>query len=134
VVAKSYGPQFQAPKQIESLQPALQPALQPKPQVGKTEFQRILEQKTSAADGSISFSAHAAKRLEQRSIDLTVDDVQRLNNAVDRAAGKGARESLVLLNDLAFVVSVPNRTVITAMDSTLMKENVVTKIDSAVIA
>lgn len=134
MIAKIYGPQIQKPAKIEGLAPAPQPALQPRPLDGKTEFQRILEQKTSAVDGGITFSAHAAKRLEQRSINISSDDVQRLSKAVDRAAGKGARESLVLLNDLALVVSVANRKVITAMDSQNMKENVVTNIDSAVIA
>jgi len=134
VVAKMYGPQFQAPKQIDALQPAAQPSVQPRPQTGKTEFQRILETKTAGSSQVLSFSAHAAKRLQQRSVDLSAEDMTRLSDAVDRAAGKGARESLVLMNGLAFVVSVTNRTVITAMDTDSMKENVITKIDSAVIA
>jgi len=129
-----YGPQFQAPRQIDTLQPAVQPSVQPKIQTGKTEFQKILETKTAASGQVLSFSAHAAKRLQQRSVDLTAEDMTRLSDAVDRAAGKGARESLVLMNGLAFVVSVTNRTVITAMDTDSMKENVITKIDSAVIA
>jgi len=97
---------------------------------GKSSFQQILEQKTQG----LSFSAHAMKRLNQRNISLSDSDMNRLSSAVDRASGKGARESLVLLNDMAFVVSVSNRTVITAMDTDGMKENVVTNIDSAVIA
>jgi len=135
VVAKMYGPQFQAPRQLDPLQPAPQtPLQQPGQQTGKTEFQKILEQKTAGAGSALSFSAHAAKRLQQRSMELTSEDVTRLSDAVDRAAGKGARESLVLMNGLAFVVSVTNRMVITAMDTESMKENVITKIDSAVIA
>jgi flagellar operon protein len=53
---------------------------------------------------------------------------------VDRAEEKGARDSLVLLRDMAFIVSVSNRTVVTAMDGERLKENVFTNIDSAVIA
>ena len=135
MVAKMYGPQFQAPNQIGPLQkPAAPPAMQQAPAAARTEFQKLLEQKTATVGGGISFSAHAAKRLQQRSLELSDDDVKRIAGAVDRAAGKGARESLVLLNGMAFVVSVTNRTVITAMDPQQMKENVVTQIDSAVIA
>lgn len=134
MVAKLYGPQIQKPAQIDRLGPAAQPALQPRPVIERSDFQKILAEKTAAAGGGLTFSAHAAKRLEQRSIDLTAEDVTRLSKAVDKAAGRGARESLVLLNDLALVVSVSNRKVITAMETDNMKENVVTNIDSAVIA
>ncbi len=61
-------------------------------------------------------------------------DMTTLQLAVNRAEEKGARDSLVLLRDMAFIVSVPNRTVVTAMDSEHLKENVFTNIDSAVIA
>lgn len=61
------------------------------------------------------------------------DELSRLAGGVNRAAAKGARESLVLMDDKAFVVSVRNRTVITAVDGENMKENVFTNIDSAVI-
>jgi flagellar operon protein len=129
-----YGPQTPRPQQVGQVG-AYQPVAQPTPQqVGKSDFQRILEEKTAAAGGGVSFSSHAIKRLEQRSIALSADDVSRLTGALDRAATKGARESLVLLDDLALVVSVTNRKVITAMDREHMKENVVTNIDSAVIA
>jgi flagellar operon protein len=135
VVAKMYSPQFQSPIPVTGLpQPAAQPMAPQKPQVGKTEFQTLLEQKTADVGGALSFSSHAAKRLEQRSINLSPDDIQRISGAVDRAADKGARESLVILNNLAFVISVDNRKVITAMDTDAMKENVITHIDSAIIA
>ena len=82
----------------------------------------------------VTFSGHALQRLERRGI--TVDDqtLARLGSAVDRAAAKGSRSSVVLVDDSAFVVSVPNRTVITAVDREHMKEQVFTNIDSAVIA
>ena len=131
MVAKTYGPQFQKPQQIT--QPPVQKPLQPQPTTTKTEFQRILEEQTARGNG-VSFSAHAAKRIEQRQISMSPEDLTRLASAVDRAANKGARESLVLLNDLAFVVSVTNRKVITAMGVEKMKENVITNIDSAVLA
>jgi flagellar operon protein len=68
-----------------------------------------------------------------RGIQLTREDQARLREAVDRAQAKGARDSLILMRDLAFVVSVRNRTVITALDGPSMRENVFTNIDSAVI-
>lgn len=130
MVSKIYGPSVPKANQVGQVGA---PVAVPRPRsasLGKTEFQRILEQKT----GYIEFSAHAAKRLAQRGVELTTQDVDRIAEAVDRAREKGSKESLVLLNGLAFVVSVPNRTVITAIDMESMKENVVTNIDSAVIA
>jgi flagellar operon protein len=82
---------------------------------------------------SLKFSAHAKERLALRNINLSQDDMARMNAAVDKAASKGARQSLLVMEHQAFIVSVPNRTVITAMDGGSMKENVFTNIDSAVI-
>jgi flagellar operon protein len=82
----------------------------------------------------VKFSQHALQRLESRNIKLDSEQMQRLQGAVDKAAQKGSRESLVLMdNTLAFVVSVRNRTVITAMDGTSIKDNVFTNIDSAIV-
>lgn len=81
----------------------------------------------------VKFSQHAIERLQSRNIQLDQSDMDKLTDAVDKAAQKGSRESLVLMNNLALVVSVKNRTVITAMDGASMKENVFTNIDSAVI-
>ncbi|NLU10275.1 MAG: flagellar protein, partial [Tepidanaerobacter acetatoxydans] len=61
------------------------------------------------------------------------DQKEMINNAVDKAEQKGVRESLILMNDMAFVVSIKNRTVITAMNGDSVKENVFTNIDGAVI-
>jgi flagellar operon protein len=82
----------------------------------------------------VRFSAHALQRAERRGIDLSPATLRRLNDGVDRAAGKGARASVVFVDQTAFVVSVPNRTVITAVDREHMKQQVFTNIDSAVIA
>ncbi|MDN5325490.1 MAG: hypothetical protein PWP41_185 [Moorella sp. (in: firmicutes)] len=73
------------------------------------------------------------ERLESRGINLSAQQMARLEDGVRRAAGKGARESLVLLDDLALVVSVKNRTVITAAARQDLQENVFTNIDSAVL-
>lgn len=81
----------------------------------------------------LKFSQHAVERLASRRIELSGADLAKLGSAVDKAARKGARDSLILMNDLALVVSVKNRTVITAMDGDSLKDNVFTNIDSAVI-
>ncbi len=87
-----------------------------------------------AAPGDVSFSKHALERLGRRGIQVEPGQAQRLGAAVDAAAQKGSRSSLVLVDDLAFVVGVPARTVITAIDQQSMKEKVFTNIDSTVIA
>jgi flagellar operon protein len=82
----------------------------------------------------VSFSKHAVQRLERRNLAVDAAAMQRLQDGVDRAAGKGARDAVVLVDDAAFVVSVTNRTVVTAVGKDQMKDHVFTNIDSAVIA
>jgi flagellar operon protein len=93
-------------------------------------------QELSQADKSqqLQFSKHALARVERRGIELDSATLGRLSQGVQRAASKGSRDSLVLVDGTAFVVSVSNRTVITAVGSEHMKDNVFTNIDSAVIA
>ena len=100
---------------------------------GAGSFAEILRQETAKQVGELKFSSHATSRLASRRIELSAAQMKSLNEAVSRAADKGCRESLVLMGNLAFVVSVKNKTVITVMDGEHMKENVFTNIDSAVI-
>ena len=83
---------------------------------------------------SCSSPSHALARVQRRGIELDPATLGRLSQGVGRAASKGSRDSLVLVDGTAFVVSVSNRTVITAVGSEHMKDNVFTNIDSAVIA
>jgi flagellar operon protein len=87
-----------------------------------------------AAGQPLQFSRHALARVQRRGIELDSGTLGRLSQGVQRAAGKGSRDSLVLVDGTAFVVSVSNRTVITAVGPEHMKDNVFTNIDSAVIA
>lgn len=96
---------------------------------GSPSFSDLLKK----ADEKLKLSAHAQARLNSRSIQLTDADWERIQAGVDRAAAKGAKEALVLTDKAALVVSVKNRTVITAVDPASMRENVFTNIDSAVI-
>jgi len=97
----------------------------------KTSFTQVLAQTLSG----VQFSQHALDRLQARNIKLGPVELTKLNTAVEKAAQKGAKESLVLMNNnnLALVVSVKNKTVITAMDGASIKDNIFTNIDSAVI-
>lgn len=97
---------------------------------GDDSFGKIFEEELK----KLKFSAHARSRLVSREMDISPEEFSRLENAVDRIEKKGGNESLVLLDNRAFIVNVPNRTVITAVDSTQLKENVFTNIDSAVFA
>ena len=82
----------------------------------------------------VKFSKHALERISSRGVSLDPASIERLNNAVEAAGNKGASESLVLMDELALIVSVKNRTVITAMPSTETRGNVFTSIDSAIVA
>ncbi|MDR3572532.1 MAG: TIGR02530 family flagellar biosynthesis protein [Anaerolineaceae bacterium] len=82
----------------------------------------------------VHFSNHAQKRLESRSITLTDSSVSRLSNAINKAEKRGGKSSLVLMDDMAFIVNVPDRTVVTAMNANSRGEGVFTQIDSVVFA
>lgn len=82
----------------------------------------------------VQFSNHAAKRIERRDLDLDAGRLNRLNSAISRAAEKGAKNSVVMLDDLAVVVDVRDRKVVTAINAQQGKERVFTNIDSVVIA
>ena len=82
----------------------------------------------------LKFSAHADRRLKSRNIELDPQQLKALDKAVNNAAAKGSRDSLVLLDNLALLVNIPNRTVVTAMDRSEMESNIITNIDSAVFA
>ena len=123
---------------IGHVRPAAGPAeTQARKSAGTAEagFDRVLADKLRGqeAPGALKWSAHAVQRLSQRQISITPETQQRLEGAVDRLAAKGARESVVLVDRMAFVVSVANRTVITAVDQAGMKDQVFTNIDSAVV-
>jgi len=116
------------------IQPLSTPKTEPQPKAPEKKgdsFQKVLEQKLKGKE--IRFSRHAAERMMNRSIELNNQDLKRLDDAVQKAAEKGAKESLVVMGDNAYVVSVKNNTVITALDGSSMRENVFTNIDSAII-
>lgn len=105
---------------------------------GQSPFQRTPSAGAAGAFEAIlsdrlKLSGHAQTRLASRNLQLGKEEWDRVLGGVDKAAEKGAKESLVMVDDIALVVSVRNRTVITAMDRENLKNNVFTNIDSAVI-
>ena len=92
-------------------------------------FQQVLKQEITG----IKFSQHAQQRLRVRNIQMTDRELQKVNDGLEKVSGKGGKAALFLMGDLAMVVNVPNKTVITVMDGQSMKENVFTNIDSAII-
>lgn len=95
----------------------------------KASFSDVL----AASARRVNFSRHAVRRLEEREITLSSQELERLDGMVDRMAAKGARQALILMNDTAFVLAVPKRTVITVLDGDHAKDNIFTNIDSAAI-
>ena len=98
-------------------------------------FSEVLQEKMS---GSVTFSKHAQKRINSRQIGMNEQEIDKLKEVIGKLETKGVKESLVLLQnrdreDFAFVVNVKNRTVITAITETMMKENIFTNIDSTVV-
>ena len=112
---------------------SVQPGGAQKPAQPKNgDFASALSQ--AEASNDLRFSNHAKQRMESRNINLSSQDLSSLNQAVERAEEKGSRDSLVILRETAFVVNVPNRTVITAVRGNDSREGVFTNIDSTVFA
>ncbi|NLW57129.1 MAG: flagellar protein [Firmicutes bacterium] len=120
--------------------PPVSPVDQVRPSVSKqrttapqreavANFQEILSEKLAA---ELKISAHAQKRMAERGINLSPREIEGIKEAVAKAQTKGCRDSLVVLDRVALVVSVENKTVITAVDAGKLKDNVFTNIDSAV--
>ena len=97
-------------------------------------FQDILKakQETAGTRRELKFSKHASNRLTDRNITLTNSQRERLESGAVKAGEKGIQESLVVVDELAFIVNIPNKTVITAMDTSDTADNVFTNIDGAV--
>jgi len=107
---------------VERAVPSKQPAAAAKPR-----FADMLR------NNLVRLSHHAEERLQQRGIDLSEEQLEKIRSAIDKAERKGAKESLMLMNDLALIVNVKNKTVVTAMDTNAIDDHVFTQIDSAVI-
>ena len=94
----------------------------------------LLEAMDSSRETTLKFSKHASNRLADRNIELTKEQMERLTQGTNKAGSKGIKDSLVMVDHLAFIVNIPKNTVITAMDQSQADENIFTNIDGAVIA
>jgi len=109
---------------------------QPAEETKGLPFNEFLEQKINTQEPlapELKFSAHAKSRLTSRGIELSSDEILRMQDAIQRAGAKGSKESLILTDKAAFIVSVKNNTVITAVDRDSLKENLFTNIDSTIM-
>lgn len=118
-------------ERINGLRQLHQLGLPQRPAQGAQSFGEALDRQVEQAR-SLKFSAHALERMDARGIRLSEGDLKNLASAADAAASKGSREALFLMQDAGFIVSVRNRTVLTALDTQMLNERVVTNIDSAV--
>ena len=98
----------------------------------KDSFKSILTEMLRK-NSEVNFSKHAVKRAIDHNIELTDENLSRLNEGVKMASEKNLEEPLILVGNTAFLVNIPNNTVITAVDSSDMKGNVFTNIDGTVI-
>lgn len=113
--------------------PGQRPAKRPQqPTAASGSFDQLLQNKID--QGGIKFSKHAVDRMSNRGIQFNANQLQRLEKAVSAVEAKGGKDSLVMLDDRALLVSVKNDTVVTVVDRDQLRNNVFTNIDSAVIA
>ena len=114
---------------------------------GQVSFKDVLNQSTAEVGltapikqeakvdlgNNIKFSNHAIERMQSRGISYSPEDMTRLTQAVSKAAAKGSKDTLILMDQSALIVSVKNNTVVTVMDKNALKENVFTNIDSTIV-
>ena len=100
--------------------------------IPSTNFNQILEQHIKN-NKELKFSKHATERLKERNIQLDQKEIARLDKAIDNAAKRGIKETLIIMDNRAFIASVSNKTIITATTEGDMKDNIFTNIDGAVI-
>jgi len=97
----------------------------------KNSFKDLLKNKLNKEN--LNFSKHAQKRINARDMKVEDKELKKLKEGVAKAKEKGGQESLIMVDDNAYIVSIDNETVITAMGEDDIKDNVFTNIDSAVI-
>ncbi|MCB2297161.1 TIGR02530 family flagellar biosynthesis protein [Clostridium tagluense] len=97
-----------------------------------TDFKQVLDKQIKKEE-CFTISSHAAQRLNSRNIDFDDADMKKINQGINMAEDKGAKQSLILYKDMALITSIKNRTVITALDKNQSEMNIITNIDSVVM-
>ncbi len=116
---------------VKSTDSAKTTKVQNQSQVGHPSFNDVLN-KIKDGEG-VKFSKHAMDRLDSRNINLTEAEMNRIHDGIGKAKNKGVREALIMMDNKAFIASVQNNTIITAVTDEQLKDNVFTNIDGAVI-
>lgn len=122
---------YQRPVDLLAISKRQQPATSVS-DAGKGSFKEMFSREMAGNQG-VTFSKHASARLYSRGIELSDQEVSRISDAINKAQTKGSRETLVLAEKYALVVSVEDRTVVTAFGRDNLRDGIVTSIDSAVI-
>ena len=121
-------------KRVQDISSAAQPKRQSDSVKAPRDSQSFAEVlRTQRDSAGVKLSSHAQKRLRQQNIIISPQDFSKINDAARRVEMKGSKESLMLLRDLALVVNIKNRTVVTAVDRARQKDKIFTNIDSTVI-
>lgn len=100
--------------------------------VAKKDFGQVLERIQNKND-DIKFSKHAMTRIDNRNMNLSNEELNKLKSGFNKAEKKGVKDALILIEDKAFIASIKNKTVITTVNKEQLKDNVFTNIDGAVI-
>jgi len=101
--------------------------------ISEKAFSDVFKDQLAAESHSLQFSRHALDRMHGRGINLSTEQMSQLEKAVEKAAQKGGKETLIVMKDVAFIVSTIHKTVITAIDDKSLKDHVFTKIDSTIL-
>ncbi len=107
-------------------------AIQGRKEERGNQFASMMQERIHQTEG-VQFSKHAENRIRQRGIDMSEDVMANLNQAVEKARAKGARDTVIIGSEGAFIVNVPNNIVVTTISEQEMKNNIFTNIDSAVL-
>lgn len=116
-------------RQAERINSTNQNTASSKNEEAKVSFKDLLDQNIK---NTVTFSKHASIRKEQRNIEVTEDDLEKLGDACDQAQEKGINNALIMMDDSAFIVSAANKRVITVMDKNEMKNKLFNDIEGAV--
>jgi len=120
------------PRDLHALHGERSGAIQKGGNIKSPDFEKVL-QTTLERQTPLKFSAHAIQRLEDRQIQISAANLDRLERGVREVAEKGGRSSLILMDEQAYLVNIPNRTVITAMSNAMEQRRVFTNVDSVAI-
>ena len=126
---KNYSALIDPVRQLQIQQP--KPQETPATDANGKSFADLFKENISSR--GLTFSKHALQRMDSRQIEVSPELLSQMNDAVEKARGKGVKDALILNGGTAFIVNVPSSTVVTTMSGGEMQDNIFTNIDGAVI-